>query len=79
MAGNDYGTPKNGQRKSASTTKTEGAAIQPTRVSKKQLSGIQCCCSYRWRERVNAEEQERIFNDFYALASHDTQNKLYWN
>ena len=75
MAGNDYGTPKNGQRKSASTTKTEGAAIQPTRVSKKQLSGIQCRCSYRCRERVNAEEQERIFNDFYALASHDTQNK----
>ena len=30
---------------------------------------------YRCRERVNAEEQERIFNDFYALASHDTQNK----
>ena len=75
MAGNDYGTPKNGQRKSASTTKTEGAAIQHTRVSKKQLSGIQCHCSYRCRERVNAEEQERIFNDFYVLASHDTQNK----
>ena len=43
--------------------------------SKKQLTGIHCRCSHRCRDKVNVEEQQRIFDDFYALASHDTQNK----
>ena len=45
------------------------------RKNKKQVTGIQCRCRWRCRKNINTKEQERIFREFYKLASHDLQNK----
>lgn len=41
----------------------------------KELVGLTCKCSYNCSGIVDGAEQQRIFEEFYSLASHDAQNK----
>ena len=41
----------------------------------KTLTTLTCRCAWRCCETVSVEEQERLFKNFYALGSHDVQNK----
>ena len=41
--------------------------------------GVSCCCQNRCASHVRVAEMEHIFDEFYKLADHDSQNKyLYW-
>lgn len=41
----------------------------------KDLVGLTCKCPYSCSENVDDAEQQRIFQQFYELGSHDAQNK----
>lgn len=43
--------------------------------SAKEVVSLTCKCSYNCSETFSEAEQQRIFQDFYSLGSHDAQNK----
>ena len=46
------------------------------RISRKQpASSLSCRCQHYCSSLVTVADMKRIFNDFYKLGSHDTQNK----
>ena len=41
----------------------------------KELASLTCRCPYRCSTDINDEDRQRIFQEFYQLGDHDSQNK----
>ena len=45
------------------------------RGQKQPVIALTCRCQHHYSSLVTVTDRQRIFNDFYKLGSHDTQNK----